>query len=238
MSRPRKPADIEKLLQWAFRDELPKGMAVSASAWSALQRLGDLGCRVQEDYVGMAVRSSLGFIDGEPHKDAKTIGLAVNRLVPSDIDWEASRDHLMGDMLPLAVYTPWLERINTAVLVVSNAVMGTRPVWDLGTPEPQKVMATNGKPMVSGECYGAARYSIGAFCPLTYADPTPQEVVAARAEYSVWHAALCRLADDLYGELQEHDAQPPACSAEPWNLPDPPSKVWYPQNTVSDAIAC
>jgi len=208
--------DIEKLLQWAFREELPRGMAVSASAWSAMDRYCTLGCRIQEDFVGMHMRSALGVVHGEPHDDAKKVGMAVKALEPAGIDWEASKEALAPDMLPLASWSPWLERFATAVLVVSNAVMGSRPVWDIGTPTPKRVLGSNGKPAIEGECRGANLYTIGSFCPLVYSDPTPKEVIAARAEYAVWHAALVSLANNLRGNLAEYEAMPPACAAEPW----------------------
>ncbi len=222
MARPRKQVDIEKLLQWAFREELPKGLPVSASAWSALDRYCSLGCKIQEDYVGMGMRSSLGVVAGETHPDAKVIGYAVKELQPADIDWEESKAALVPDMMLLAAWSPWLERIATGVLIVSNAVMGSRPAWDIGRPELKKIIAANGKPVVNGEVRRAGEYTLGAYCPIQYVDPTPAEVAAARAEYAVWHAAMCRLAAGLHDKLAEHEALPPACAAEPWRTGEAP----------------
>ena len=73
-----KPIDVERLLHWAYRDELVKGGDIVSSSFGIVIRLGQLGTVVDNDqfeHVG-----KLPPIFGEPHPDAKLIEREVNRL--------------------------------------------------------------------------------------------------------------------------------------------------------------
>ncbi len=48
--------------------------------------------------------------------------------------------------------------------------------------------------------------------------PEPQSIVAARAEYSVWHAGLRILAEELRGKLQTIAILPHECRKD-WHSP-------------------
>ena len=66
-----KPIDVERLLHWAYRDELVKGGDIVSSSFGIVIRLGQLGTVVDNDqfeHVG-----KLPPIFGEPHPDAKLI---------------------------------------------------------------------------------------------------------------------------------------------------------------------
>ena len=71
----RKQIDIEKLLSWAFLDELCKGGAEAYSPWTKV----NLGTRVDDQFGAI---SRLPPIFGDPHPDAITIGRAVSKLEP------------------------------------------------------------------------------------------------------------------------------------------------------------
>ena len=58
-------------------------------------------------------------------------------------------------------------------------------------------------------------YHEGAFCPLVY-EPDPQSIVAERAEYAIWHAALRILAEELSGQLATIAVLPPSAPERPW----------------------
>lgn len=213
-----KSIDIEKLLSWTFREELPKGLPVSTTPWAALERHCVYGTPI-DDWVGSSIRDALGSVPGEPHEDARTIGAAVRSLKPIELQWPEAREIVMGDLAPITPKS--LERvrltIDTDQVVLTCAIMGTRPVWDLGRPELHRVLASKGQVRIeNGYSYKKGVYTTGSTCPLAWEDPRPQDIALSRFEYMVWHAALSMLAHSLSGVLVEHEPLPPSARPAPW----------------------
>ena len=239
----KRKIDIEKLVQWAMRDELPKGQAVSASPWDMLSQYAQLGCRVQ---TGGYAGDGLGFTPGAPHEDALIVADAIGRLDTAGRfadDVEASA--MFGDLLPIAgdaVASIAMAVFNPQSLVISKATMGTRPKWQFELPTPYQMFREFGDPVgavrkrplvygvdADGDLVeilpnrgravardGFYSYAYSPRSPLQWGDPSMISIGHARAEYVFWHDALTTLARDLIGRLAEWDAQPPALAAMPW----------------------
>lgn len=223
---PRKKLDIEKLLQWAYRDELPKtSSSPTPTAWLA-QFVGELGVRVDDDQIGPMP----GFpaIMGEPHPDARKIAQCVRALPDEEVRWdEHNRQALMGDMLGLAPTrsTFMIPSCRTVTLITMHASMGTRPDWTSEPPTCHRVIGRNGKPVVEfdGEAkivqvgrLPSRRHGANARCPLTW-EPRPESVAIGRAEYAAWHKGLVSLVENLRDALEDHEALPPLAPADPWH---------------------
>ncbi|MEX0751741.1 MAG: hypothetical protein WD073_02300, partial [Xanthobacteraceae bacterium] len=131
----KKPVEIEKLLRWAFREELPKGKPVSASAWDSIAQFGALGARVQTSGYG---HDGLGFVPGTPHEDAEKVALAVRQLDRTTRLSELECWGLLGiyaDCDPIAIKAVTLAAFTMAPLVIRCAILGSGMEWDVGTPQ-------------------------------------------------------------------------------------------------------
>lgn len=74
-----KKMDIENLLQWAIREELPKAQSKAANPAglvSQFGRLADLGVRIDVS------RRAFDLVDREPHPDALAVAEAMRQLEP------------------------------------------------------------------------------------------------------------------------------------------------------------
>jgi len=226
MSDERKAVDIEKLVQWAVREELPKGMSVAASSWQAISAYCALGTRVDTFSWRGGPGDGLGRVPGEPHGDAVIIGRAVREL-PSrlSVSEAASAAALFGDDLAGVAFLGMPDVLalsfNPIALIMSCAAQGIRPNWNAGEVRPRKMLTRDGRPVLVGECKASNRYTIGAYCPLAYDDPSAGEIGIARAEWHVWHQALAALRDRLEGELADHRPVGPSAPAEPWRSDAP-----------------
>jgi hypothetical protein len=236
----KKTIDIEKLLHWAMREELPKGQAITASAWDIVSQYAALGVRVDVSYGG-----GLGFVPGDPHPDAIIVADAIR-----DLDTEARFGHrvevlpLFGDLAAIAgdaVDAVMSATFNPRAIVISKATQGTRPKWQFDTPEPRQVFLqtkTKPRPLVYGidaegdlvamkRNEGRALKRDGAFnlamsprSPIEWCDPSPLSIADARAEYVAWHSALVTLADDLAHRLEDHLPTVPTVPMLPWLAPE------------------
>jgi hypothetical protein len=215
--------DIERLLEWAFIDELSKRATSAAEGiWDHLeeyaQRGGiDVGHGAAQRYAHF----------GLPHPDALKIEVAVSSLPDLIIDWKASGEAIMGELLPLlnARDVLLVRTLRTSALVAMHAIKGRRPDWRDDPPVPHWVGADRGvnRPKVVGNCEAKDRYSTGSYCPLKW-DPSPITIAAARAEYACWHRGLVLLSETL--DLEEHQALPPQAPAQPWlGESEPPRRV-------------
>lgn len=210
--------DVEKLITWAYRDELSKRFTSSAEGiWENIR-----------DFVVDAGRGSPQRYDfGMPDPDAEDIEKAVSALPDVIIDWEASREAVMGELAPLLVTRDVLlvRPFKTAALVTMHAIMGTRPDWHEDVPRPQFVPSAKNetRPSIVGECKGRNLYSAGSYCPLKW-EPSPLSIALARLEYAVWHRGLCTLAETL--ELSRHAPLPPSASAQPWDETRAPQRIF------------
>lgn len=242
----RKAVDVEQLLQWCYREELPKKQISSAEGiWD---RIHDIGTRGGVDVGDSAAQRYPHF--GLPHPDAERIEKAVAKLPDHVIDWEAQGEAILGPLASALNFSgrspaaparkpragwfaapgKWksveLDRprdvimvrsIRTAALVTMHAAMGTRPDWCDETPQCYPVPARCGPGnQLIGERTGANYYTEGSCCPLRW-EPSALEIAAARADYVAWHHGLVTLAEML--DLSDHIAQPPAAHACPWSGP-------------------
>lgn len=231
-----KTMHIEQILQWALREELPKGRPVEASPWDTIQRFGELGCRVQTS----GPVSGLGFVPGEPHPDAAAVGAAVAALPRAmQLAADQCRD-LLGHwsaLDPLAIDAVMRATFNPQALVIRCAVLGQTMEWDCGTPR-FELVRRDGRRWAIVFCDDGAggvveardarghRYSLAAAprCLGEWVEPTIGQMLEMRAEYFVWHGALVMLAARLaHPALSEHRVLPPRVAAWPWLTGQPPA---------------
>lgn len=225
-ARAKQRIDTEKLLQWTFRDELPKRGRERSELICTLGQLIDFGPPVD---CSFSIEPGFPAAMGETHPDALLIEAAVLSLEHASIDWPSTRVSAIGAVGGLLTDTdPALAKLTIGLpgLVAMHAKMGTRPQWDLW-PAPEPVKNKNGKPLVhgldgkpakaSGSASGVPWYPTGARSPLSWW-PAPREAAFVRIEYSIWWQALDTLADHLANGLESYDPLPPAAHPSPWML--------------------
>jgi hypothetical protein len=109
----KRSVEIEKLLHWAFRDELPKRQTSAAEGiWDRLQQYGYLG-GVDGDPGHGAAQRYAHF--GLPHPDAEKIEKAVAALPDLVIDWAVEAETILGDLIGLVDPRPKPRRDTTIV---------------------------------------------------------------------------------------------------------------------------
>ena len=207
----KKAVDIEKLLQWAYLDELSKRQ--TSSAENVWRHMG-------EARSGTSSKIPQRYDFGAPHPDALAIEkmvLDLNPLQPED--WPQLGPVLMGDLWALfeARDVIIVRSLNTTYLVEHHAILASRPGFNPTKPRPHRVLASHGPrgtAKVEGKSWGQNRYSPGAHCPLRWS-PSPITIAQQRLDYAAWHLGLVTLAQTL--ELQEHQALLPAAPARPWD---------------------
>jgi hypothetical protein len=158
-----KSMDIEKLLVWAFRDELPKGGATAWTPWDFLMRYHELGTIIDDQFGPL---STLPPIFGDPHPDALEIARVVR-----------SRPR------------PAEALLVTHAIANTRPDWKPQPIRVLPIRDGSRVRIV-GKNV--GKHNGRSYYGEGSYCPLRY-EPTLDEVQHARSEYSAWHAGLMDL---------------------------------------------
>lgn len=234
----RKPVDIEQLVRWTYRDELPKRASFLHEEMSPMFAFADLGTRVD-------VTHEPGFPAalGEPHPDALHVSDAVDQLTDKGINWAETREDILPDLWRwVALDDPIVSsmQFQSRQMVIDFARLGTRPIWDLGPTRVVRVNAANGKPRVQfvsqdleteGEVMfgltAGGRYGHMAHCALRI-EPDAREIACARAEYWVWRAALfeVKLILERDGKLKDHRPLAPAAAREPWMRDsEPKSKI-------------
>lgn len=208
----KKSIDIEKLVQWAFREELPKKPYPISDFWA---RLIELGTRVDDSCTS----DQPGFLsDTPPHPDALKVSHVVRTLEDVAVDIDLSRAALMGEL------ACWLKddqvtrlslRFQTQALVTTHAIMATRPQWDVGEVRLVRVNGRNNKPVVCGITAGR-RYAQGANSPLQL-NIDPRTIANARGEYATWHAGLIKVRARLESwELTDFALTGPVAPPAPW----------------------
>jgi hypothetical protein len=247
----KKRIDIEKLLHWAIRDELPKGRPVSADIGFAIgRRLRQRAFSIARNLNHRPEVDSLGFVPGEPHEDAERVSDSIARL-PTSVPIASEHDarHLFGDLAGIAeVSIPSLmvSLFNQQALVISHASMGTRPKWKFAYPLPYQMFAPTlgaGRPRaivygLDADCdlvelkrnEGRARKRDGEYTlamsprsPLDWQHPAPLHIGECRAEYVAWHAALVSLTVALAGQLVEFEPVAPSAAPMPWITGETPT---------------
>lgn len=156
---------IDRLLCWAYREELPKSLpavplkpAGFGGPWGSITRAGELGDTVQEPDV----RNRYGLCpdfsaDREPKPDAIRVWEAVKALRLDPVfpdDWNPLSD--MGDLGPLG-HAAVIRGVGKLVIVAASgesetivdpqyllrkhAIMGDCPIWEADKPELKHVSA-------------------------------------------------------------------------------------------------
>lgn len=148
----KKKISIEALLRWAFNEELCKGQPIAASAWDAVERFGLLGVRVDAGHKGTA---GYGFLDGTPHADAQAVARAISQMakqsaLPADFDVAALGGRFAALLDDGARKVLKSAKFNAAALVIRCATFKNRPEWNIGEPGMEKVIGSNGAPLVCG----------------------------------------------------------------------------------------
>jgi hypothetical protein len=93
----RQAIDVEKLLHWAYRDELPKrGMSSAEGIWD---RIAEFGQRGGIDPGHGAAQRYPHF--GLPHPDAERIEKTVAQLPDGEIDWKTDAENILGELVAL-----------------------------------------------------------------------------------------------------------------------------------------
>ncbi len=211
----RQSVEIERLLQWAFR-ELPNRAAFGPrgpqSAWQITERHARLKWLVQS--------SPSPSNSAIPPRDALIIVDEVAGLRGS-VAVDLRDENLLGHLALLAeeIANPQIS-LSEADLVEAHARAGVSPDWCRHPPKARPVVGPNGKHKIcGGRRHGKDRYSEGAQCPLRWGDPTIEGLARARAEYTVWWRSLDRLAKSLNGKLKDHTVTAPAAIPAPWTRP-------------------
>lgn len=245
----KRQIEVEKLLQWAYRDELSKRVTSSAEGiWDQIIEYGQHGGINHDPGHGAAQRYSHF---GLPHPDADTIEKAVSALPDGQVDWNLESEAIMGDLLgivdtrPLSARPPaprqtlvgWWEgsrwykmqtrardvimvrSLKSAALVTMHAKMGTRPDWQDDAPRPYQTRAARG----SKAAIVGECWGKAAYSPGSHCpltwDPSPISVAETRADYLAWWRGLNLLAKTLV--LQDFDVLPPTAPEMPWVEPEP-----------------
>ncbi|WP_316228250.1 hypothetical protein [Bradyrhizobium sp. SZCCHNR1039] len=155
--------DIEKLLHWAVRDELPKERAVSADIRHVIGRR----MRAQPGAIAFGLGrvievDPLGYVPDEPHRDGKAVSDALARLPrATSLDCEDDARDLFCELaaiaepvVPASMAAVW----NPQAVVLSCAAMGKRPEWQFGCPVAYQMFArTAGRPRPIVHGIGADR---------------------------------------------------------------------------------
>lgn len=144
----KRSIDIEKLLQWAVRDELPKGSAVTDDIGGIIARRFR---RREPGGIAASLRRSpdttsvcMGFVPGAPHQDALRVCDALHAI--SDFARLTERAEVMplfGNLAGIAgeaVDAILAASFNPRSLVISMATQSMRPRWQFEQPTPARMM--------------------------------------------------------------------------------------------------
>ncbi len=239
---PRRVMDVEDVLRWTFRDELPKdrseGGTHGPSAYSCpLGRMVAMGTSVDNWSREPGHPAAMG----PPDPDAFVVASAVEDLAAMAEQATLIELDLVPDFGPIGVVDE-AAAVSRALaqlpaIVARYARMGERPSWQASTV-PGPLLAANGRPQVvrwarhlstiiNGVNYdeqqlvhvtasgGKDNYAWDSYCPLEWT-PSLQSIAETRAEYLVWWGALDALTLSLAGHLDGIDVLPPMASQRPW----------------------
>lgn len=236
----RRVLDIEHVLQWAFRDELPKRREDrddhGGSYVSPMFRMCALGGRVDNWSREPGYPAAMGSC----HPDALIIEQEVQRLQRSDVDITGFARSFGSD--PVGVDVEVIAESVTdqvSALVTIRARLGARP--DHGDiPSVEPIRAPNGQITVFAEQEGhitlgdgsvhkvrrdapvtSSKRTGGHYPPGSYSkirfSPGRIALYTERAEYAAWRAGLVVLAERLDGKLASIRPTGPAAARRPWD---------------------
>lgn len=229
-TKPKAPGkrlmDIEQLLTWAFREELPKrrdgddGMPREYRSISPMFAMAALGGRVEN----FSREPGFPLAMGDPHPDALIVEEAVKGLARfAEHRFEGSLGLLTNLSQNLDEHAAMTGAMGQIVeLVRIKARLGGRPSF-AACPLPAAVVDGRGRPLVmikrgdkeepcSAE--GKDRYPRGAYCQLHWDNPT--SILIERAQYAAWWAGIDLLAHELAGKLETIGVLPPSAAQRPW----------------------
>jgi len=240
----KRKVNVEWLVRWAVREELPKGRPVSTPPAHLLHqaRTRDLaaalspGRRAQVD--------QFGFVPGAPHEDALRVKDALAAL-PHHAHFDDRQEvaGLLGHLAAIASLDAVLAmRFNPRGLVLSHAAMGTRPSWEFSQPTPRSVQvpfydargARRERPLVRGvdaagnvvdlvpnDNRGRKAMTQGVYdlamwprSVLAWGEPSPVEIAEHRAQYLAYFDALEMVRGAL--SLAEFDVVAAPLARRPW----------------------
>ncbi len=235
--------DIEKLVQWAIREELPKGRPVSADIGFAIGRRPIRPGSIARSFGRTPTADiwSMGYVSGEPCADARRVADAIGSL-DTEVRLSSRSEALrlfgeFGSIAGDAVAAIMSSTFNPQAIVVNNAAQGKRPNWRFDAPSPyQRFVPTHGRPrpLVYGidsagdlielkRNEGRARKRDGEYTlalspqsPLEWCDPSPLAIAEARAEYVAWYCAINTLALRLASKLDAFEPLRSAAAPTPW----------------------
>ena len=220
--------DIEDVLRWTYRDELPKRRLDDGElrqrefpSVCPMFTMAQLGGRVENFSREPGFPAAMG----EPHPDALLVEAAVKRL-------SRFAEHEFEGDLGLTTNLPPGQNQNAAMLRAMGQIvdtvrimarLGHRPTFTR-SPEPAAVVGVNGKVQVlivrngmETMCgaEGRDRYPSGAFCQLVW--DRAETILLERADYAAWWAGLDLLAHELVGTLASISVLAPAAAQRPWS---------------------
>lgn len=158
-----KQTGIIELLEWAYRQELPKAERISASglavvsggsSWGMVYDFGILGTVIDAPLNGHGV-VPVALDEGDVHPDALLIGRAVDGLAGMSVeiapDWSpftdwADEDGLVADAVRRRV--PRLAALSgreIRTILIARAVLGRKPDWR-GEEPGRAIVTRGGKP--------------------------------------------------------------------------------------------
>lgn len=138
----KRQIEIEKLLQWTYRDELPKRQTSSAEGiWKRLEQYGSLGGvdTDQHRWAGGGAQRYAQF--GLPHDDAFEIEKAVSALPNAVIDWAVDGAVIMGRLIALADPRPPSARQKRKTTIGYNDRHADKIGWRTETVRPREFIA-------------------------------------------------------------------------------------------------
>lgn len=153
----KKRIDIEKLLKWAYCEELPKafpdkwGQGMGArSAWQSMETYAQLLTRVDENRYGVV--PILSELEGEPHADALKVHAAVRSLGIAEIclpdGWHPMPEIAKYEAeckVALQAAFFGIKMVRPAELVQKHAILGGCPDWRGEAPEIISIKNRNGQ---------------------------------------------------------------------------------------------
>lgn len=168
----RTSIDIEDLVSWAYREELPKqprpapGVRAMAPGWSSISRFGEL----LADIDGGDWRNQFGvtpdlMAKDAPHADALLVAEAVESMVDIAVEvpecwwpfddfarpeeWGDIGRHVVADALARQCRPGpnggLFAKNRPSAMVHRYAILGSCPVWEAEAPVYQRVRGPNGK---------------------------------------------------------------------------------------------
>jgi hypothetical protein len=236
-----KRVPIDKLLQWAINDELPKGHHVMQDVRRIIERAAEFDRpRAKRRYIPPA-RLTGGYVAGEPHPDALVIAQQLWHFsVCISLPNEAAARALLGplaDLDPESIRVALGVRIDVAALMITCAALKRPPQLPIEHPKPRPVHPHGDRRRIlvqrrdandklipaSAVHWNGARHPASYYgeprCPISWEDPTIPRVARRRAEYAIWWGKMTMLQRQLVGRLRQHEATPLECSLRPWLVP-------------------